>query len=165
MKVIRSAPLFAGLLLVLAGCATGTHYVPATGPGAQGYSEQQLEADRYSVSFTTGDNGTPALAGDYALLRAAESTLAHGGAWFRVTNRSGDVAPSRAPSFSFGVGGGSFGRGGGVGGGVGSTTAPSGARFTSTIEFVVGRGARPADPQAYDATEVADRLRARLPAG
>ena len=57
-----AAALCAGALcatLTLQACATGTHYTPAARPGAPGYSEQQIETDRWRVTFITGDGASP----------------------------------------------------------------------------------------------------------
>lgn len=150
--------------LVLGGCATGTHYVPAVRAGAPGFSEQQIEADRWRVDFVTGDGASPALAGDYALLRAAELTLGKGGEWFTVVDRGVAPVAPRGPRFSVGVGGADFGRRSAVGGGVG-TGFGGGAGAAASLEIVIGHGPRPGRPDAYDARAVSDRLRARLPQG
>lgn len=146
----------------LGGCATGTHYTPATRPGAPGFSEQQIEADRWRVGFVTGDGAS--LAGDYALLRAAELTLGRGGEWFTVVDRGVAPVAPRGPRFSVGVGGADFGRHSAVGGGVG-TGFGGGAGAAASLEIVIGHGPRPDRPDAYDARAVSDRLRTRLPQG
>ena len=44
-------PLSLTALLVLGACATATPYQAATESGARGYSEQQVESNRWQVSF------------------------------------------------------------------------------------------------------------------
>ncbi|MEJ0022205.1 MAG: hypothetical protein WDN76_01270 [Alphaproteobacteria bacterium] len=62
-----------GLVLVvalLAGCASPTAYMAAAKPGANGYSESQIESDRFRVTFRTAAGGAR-YAEDMALRRAA----------------------------------------------------------------------------------------------
>jgi hypothetical protein len=148
--------------LALAACATPTHYGPA-GPGsAVGYSELPLEPGRFRITFRGGSGGGPQLVSDYALLRAAELTLANGADWFQVANRSTDVGPPSGPAFSVGIGGASFGRHSALG--VGTSTGVGGdATYIATLEIVIGRGPKPDTPESYDARAVASSLRARLP--
>jgi hypothetical protein len=73
--------------LLLAGCETAATYGPSTGHGAPGYSDQQLTANRYRVTFT-GNSVTPrATVEDYLLLRSAEVTLNSGYHWFMFDTR------------------------------------------------------------------------------
>jgi hypothetical protein len=156
------------LIAALAACAsTPSVYAPAAGPDRPGFSETRIESDRYRVSYrgTGGDRG--ARVGDLALLRAAELTLANGYDWFAVTNRFDEArAGGGSPSVSVGVGGGSWGRhsGGGVGVGVGFPIGggESASLAQSTLEVRFGRGAKPADADAYDAREVQSTIRARM---
>ena len=150
--------------LALTACATPTHYGPAGSPRAVGYAEQPIEPGRFRVTFRGGSGAGPQQVSDYALLRAAELTLANGADWFQVASRSTDVGPPAGPSFSIGIGGGSFGRHSGVGGGV-ETGGGGEATYIATLEIVIGRGPKPDTPDSYDARAVAGSLRARLPMG
>ncbi|MGE3303254.1 MAG: hypothetical protein AB7M12_09090 [Hyphomonadaceae bacterium] len=146
-------------LLVLFACATPTAYGPAPRPGAPGYAETRIEADRYRVTFVAR-GGPPERAYDLALRRAAELTLQSGYDWFLVNQRYGERAGSGAgPRVSLGVGGTSFGghSATGVGAGVGFNLG-GGPPASATLEFRMGRGAKPADAAAYDAREVARAL-------
>lgn len=153
----------------LAACATTPVYAPATRPGAAGYSETQIEANRFFVTYRAPGAADDALLQDYALLRAADLTLANSRDWFWVDRRTVDSQSGRrgGPSVGVGVGGGSWGgRGGGgvsvgmnfpLGGGAG------GARATAaTLEIRFGQGAKPDAANAYDAHAIAANLRARL---
>lgn len=153
-----------GSALALAACATPTRYGPATSPRAVGYSEVAIEPGRFRIVFRGGSGGRPQLASDYALLRAAELTLANGGDWFQVANRSTDVGPPSGPAFSIGLGGASFGRHSALG--LGTSTGVGGdATYIASLEIVVGRGPKPDTPETYDARAVSSSLHARLPMG
>ena len=151
----------AASILVLGGCASLAPYGPQMGQGGQGYSEAPIESNRYRVTYNgVGDPGPVA---DYALLRAAELTLAKGYDWFEVTQRWTDGRPDPRggvrPSVSIGAGSGRYGgySSSGVGVGLGLNLTGPGATST-TLEVVMGRGAKPAGPQAYDAREVTRAL-------
>jgi hypothetical protein len=151
-----------GCALALSACATPTRYGPAMSGRGVGYSELPLEPGRFRITFRGGSGGGPQLVQDLALLRAAELTLANGGTWFQVANRSTDVGPPSGPAFSFGIGGASFGRHSALG--LGTSTAVGGdATYVADLEIVVGRGPKPDTPETYDARAVSDSLRARLP--
>ena len=103
---------------------------------------------------------------DFALLRAAELALAGGYEWFRVTARSLDAEEKGGVGVGAGFGGGNFGRRSGVSLGVGGDLGTIGARrfFTARLEVLFGSGAAPEDAEIYDATSVADSIRARIDA-
>jgi hypothetical protein len=142
----------------LAACATPapTRYAPAAGPQAVGFSEYRLEPGRYRITFRGGPGAPPDQVADYALLRAADLTLADGYDWFRVSDRSlRQAAPNNGPQFSIGIGGASFGRHSGVGLGVNkSFDTGGGASLAQSLEVVMGRGPAPQDADVYVAREV-----------
>ncbi|MGI9498414.1 MAG: CC0125/CC1285 family lipoprotein [Geminicoccaceae bacterium] len=77
--------LAAPLLLMLGACATETPYQP--GEGRYGYSEQQIEKDRYRVIFS-GNPSTPReTVQNYLLYRSAELTVQNGFDYFTVVDR------------------------------------------------------------------------------
>lgn len=79
---LASALLAASLL---AGCAQPTPYAAAV--NGKGYKEQQLETDRYRVSFA-GNSVTPReTVENYLLYRAAEVTLQSGYDRFRIVEQ------------------------------------------------------------------------------
>lgn len=157
-------------VLSLSACATAPTYTPATTMNGAGYSETQIEADRYFVTYRAPGQTEESLVHDYALLRAADLTLERGREWFWVDRRSFD-GESRAgrsgPTIGVGVGGGRWSGGGGsfgsvsigvpLGGGSGATVR------SATLEIRLGEGAQPDDPNAYDARAIATNLRARPP--
>ncbi len=87
LKTFRLAYLTSALLAasLIAGCTQPTPYAPAV--DGKGYKEQQLETDRYRVSFT-GNSATPReTVENYLLYRAAEVTLQSGHDHFRVVTQ------------------------------------------------------------------------------
>lgn len=156
--------LISAAALTLAACASMAPYGPATSPAAQGYAEQRIESDRWRVTYR--GQGDAAVVSDYALLRAAELTLAEGYDWFEVTQRWIDGrprAPGVSPSISIGGGSSRYGgyRSSGVGVGIGFNLG--GQTPTATVlEIRMGHGQRPSSPEAYDARGVRDAIRVRL---
>lgn len=159
-------PLIAAAGLALSACAGLAPYGPQTGPGGQGYVEQRIESNRFRVTFN--GVGAPGPVMDMALFRAAELTTAEGHDWFEMTQRWTDGRPDSAgglrPSVSMGAGSGRYGgrygsySSSGVGLGVGlNFSGPS--PTSTTLEVVMGDGARPDRPNAYDARGVQNSLR------
>jgi len=154
-------PLIAAAGLALSACASLAPYGPQMGAGGQGYVEQRIESNRFRVTYN--GVGAPGPVADYALLRAAELTLAQGYDWFEVTQRWTDgrldSAGGLRPSVGVGYGSSRYGgyRSSGVGVGVGlNFSAPS--PTSTTLEVVMGNGERPDRPNAYDASDVRDSL-------
>jgi hypothetical protein len=76
--------------LALAGCATPTPYQPLSASSPQrsgGYSELQLESDKWRVTFAGNTLTSRETVERYLLYRAAEVTLAQGNDWFEIVNR------------------------------------------------------------------------------
>ena len=79
--------LFMTALAVLLGACAATvndFYEPADSPGEYGYSEVQLDENRYRVSFTGDARTNDQAVRDLALMRAAELTDRENRDWFRV---------------------------------------------------------------------------------
>lgn len=174
--------------LALAGCETATPYQPLNAPGTHasgGYSDQQIEPNRWTVSFSGNDLTSRQTVERYLLYRAAELTLAQGYDWFtavdRNTERKTDYVGFDDPLYA-GWGGywgprwGLYRRGygwgygyGGFGGGFGRFGGPWGAgavdlqqvsRYTASAEILMGRGPKPeSDRRAFTARAVIDHLR------
>lgn len=164
--------------LVLSGCATETAYRPATGKGfyRTGYSERQVEADRWLVTFagnTVTDRDTVER---YLLYRAAELTLQNGYDYFVMVDRSTDrqAQTYSTPGMGFGFGGGwgpswrYYGRGFGWrswdpwfgdpfwGNNIDVRTVD---RYEASAELVMRKGTPSRDEvRAFNARDVADRL-------
>jgi hypothetical protein len=140
----------------LAACATEpTHFAPAPGPGAVGFSELRIEPDRYRVTFQGGPGAPEAQVQDYALLRAADLAVAGGYDWFRVVDRTIRQTGYGGSSVSLGFGGMSFGRHSATGVGVGTGFPLSGGpSLQASLEVLMGRGPRPSGADVYDARGV-----------
>ena len=159
-------PLVAAAGLALSACASLAPYGAQVSPGGQGYAEQRIETNRFRVTYN--GVGAPGPVADMALLRAAELTTSEGYDWFEVTQRWIDGRPDSAGGFrpSVGLGYGSSSYGGrygnystsGVGLGVGLNFSGPSATST-TLEVLMGRGARPDRPEVYEARAVQDNLR------
>ncbi len=148
--------------MALSACASLAPYGPQRGPNGQGFIEQRIESDRFRVTYN--GVGAPGPVADFALLRAAEVTTENGYDWFEVTQRWIDGRPDGAggvrPSVSVGAGTGRYGGWSSSGVGVGLGLNFSGPSPTSTtLEIIMGRGARPDRPQVYDARSVQSSLR------
>ena len=154
--------LVSGLLaLALAACASPpTVYQPAATASAMGWRETKIENDRYRVSFrSNADLRGPAVE-DMALRRAAEITQRDGYQWFRVVNRSNEqVGGYNRGGTSVGVGGSSGSYGSSVGVGIGLNLSPDTRQYEAVLEILLGKGAKPDDPQAYDAQAILSRTR------
>ncbi|MBB4084946.1 CC0125/CC1285 family lipoprotein [Sphingomonas carotinifaciens] len=175
------AALTAGTLLV-AGCATETTYRPATGSGfyATGYSDRQIEPNRFLVSFAGNTVTARDTVERYLLFRAAELTLANGYDYFVMADRDTQLR-SRTYSNPTAFGGGFGGFGGGLwgpmwrfhgagfgwrswdpfwggpwGGGVDIRTVD---RYEATAEVVMRKGPIPRDNlRAFDARAVVNSI-------
>ncbi len=157
--------LIAASALVLSACASLAPYGPQQSARGQGFSEQRIESNRFRVTY----NGVGAIGpvADRALFRAAQLTVDQGYDWFEVTQRWIDGRPDSAggvrPSVSIGAGSSRYGGYSASGVGVGLGFDLSGPQPTSTtLEIVMGRGAKPERPDAYDARRVQDAIRNRL---
>jgi hypothetical protein len=161
-----AAALVGVLGLLLAACAGApTPYQQAR--DGYGYGDQQIEENRYRVSFAGNSVTTRQTVEDYLLYRAAELTVQTGHDWFEVSDRNTVQEYSGyggSPEMGVGYGGGSgfgvglsfpvFGGGGGAG------------RYTAHMEIVAHDGERPQDnADAYDAFSVISRLQPKVLAG
>lgn len=63
---------------VLSGCMTATPYQPVTSSSSGGYSDQQIEENRFQVSFRGNSLTSRETVERYLLFRAAELTLQRG---------------------------------------------------------------------------------------
>ena len=78
--------------LMLAGCMTETTYRPAVGQGfsREGYSDRQIEANRWQVSFSGNTMTSRDTVERYLLFRAAELTVQQGYDYFIMADRDTD---------------------------------------------------------------------------
>lgn len=142
--------------LLVAACATSGSYGPADGPGDVGYSEQQIETNRFRVTYRAGD---AIAAEDGALRRAAEVTLEEGYDYFTVVARATDRERARSDGARVGVSGRTGGYGGGVGIGVSVPIGGRDGRVAVRLEIVMGKGTKLVDPDTYDAADLLSRMR------
>ena len=176
-RLVRPALILVAAGALLAACATATPYGPAGQGSRYGYSEQQVERDRYRVTFSGNSVTSREQVEMGLLLRAAELTVQNGGDWFTTVNRATDVDsrytamsnPMSAryrywsPYWRY------------YRGGIWTSANPFWDRdvdihridrFEASTEIVVGRGAKPAsDPNAFDARDVVQNLSGRVPRG
>jgi hypothetical protein len=155
----------AGLLalLALAGCAASpTPYQPAA--NGYGFSQQQIEGNRYRVTFAGNGDTSLDTVRNYMLYRAAEVTVESGHDYFVVVDQNTQSTTTYrgtgSTPFGFGTG---FRGDGGFGVGFSSFSAYPDDSFTSWADIVVGDGAKPSgDVNAYDARDVLQRLDATI---
>ena len=164
----------AAAALTLAACGTATPYQPlARGSAVSGgYSEVQVEPNRFRVTFSGNSLTSRETVETYLLYRSAELTLAQGYDWFaladRYTNRDSETYADPI---------GYYGRFGGYWGpswryyrgGAWANWGPYGrdpffdvhtvTSYEATAEIQMGHGAKPADDRhAFDAHAVTANL-------
>jgi hypothetical protein len=152
--------LIAAAALALAACATTpTVYGPAPAADAMGYREQRIETGRYRVSFRANADLKGPQVEDLALRRAAEIAQANGAAWFQVVSRFTEQVGGRAGGgTSLGLGGSTGSSGSGVGVGLGIDLSPDSRQYETTLEILLGQGAKPAgDGNVYDVASILAR--------
>ena len=152
--------LAAALVVAISACAPKpTPYQPAS--EGYGYTQQQIEGNRFRVTFS-GNSATPLdTVRNYMLYRAAEATVESGHDYFVVVDQNTQSTTTYRGSGStpFGFGSGFRSGGGGVGVGFSSFTAFPDDSFTSWADIVVGDGPKPAgNLNAYNARDVLSQL-------
>lgn len=162
LRTTRAAML--ALALGGAACGTPTPYQPAV--DGDGYAEQPLETNRYRISFA-GNSLTPReTVENYLLYRAAEVTLAGGHDYFLVVERDTERSTTyhtTVTGFDGHPGIHSFRHFHAHGfGGFATATARPRDRYRAFANILVGKGAKPAEPDAYDARDVLKRLAPRI---
>ncbi len=110
--------LIAASAAILAACATATPYQAASEKSYDGYSSQQIENNRFNVSFAGNSLTDKETVETYLLHRAAELAVENGYDYFSVANEDTErntrivSTPSYYGSgFGSGFGGSSFRRG------------------------------------------------------
>lgn len=168
---------FAGGLavLALAACAEPTPYAPRTADNSTGYSDQQLAANRYRITFTGNSVTSRETVENYLLLRAAEVTQSAGYSKFVFDTRDTKANTSyRSYSdypyysyFGYPYGGyGGYGYGYGYGGhgyggyGYGDSYSRPITRYQAYAEIVVLSDAEAkTESRAMSASDVVAHLR------
>jgi len=156
--MVPKLALVTAVLVGLGACAVPTLYQPAA--GGYGYAQQQIESNRFRVSFAGNSLTARETVENYLLYRAAEIALAQGGDYFVVVGRDTEARASYDSGFG-GHGGYGYDWGYryprsayvGLGGGRPIT------EYRAYADIVVYRGRKPAtEPNAYDARDVMARL-------
>jgi len=158
--------LSAAACLYLAGCAsTAGIYGPATGSNL-GYSNTQLEQDRFRVSYTSRDAYESK---DFALLRAAEIARNEGYSHFKIIGGEAHNNGPNAIGTNIGFG---FGSGRGRGGFNRSSVSVNlfdlgrtlqGSKATETIEVILLNSVNENDPAVFSAQEIIQNIAPRNP--
>ncbi|MEP3655466.1 MAG: hypothetical protein ABJO36_11275 [Litorimonas sp.] len=151
---LLSPALSAAAILLLAGCASSPK---AFGPAYNsdfGYTNTQIEQDRFRVSYTSRDGLE---ARDFALLRAAQIADNEGYSHFRIVNGGTyDNGPRSGISTGIGIGlgGGRYNRSG-INLGVRDLgRALEGDKVTEEIEVILLPTNVPNDPSVFSAQSV-----------
>ena len=132
---LKTTGLFLLASLALAACTTATPYQEANKRG-QGFSEFQLEQNKYRIVFS-GNASTPiTTVENYLLYRAAEVTLNKGHDYFIVSDENVNtmrIFRTRGTTF----GGSRFGFHRGFGTGIASTSLSTRERQEFTVSAII----------------------------
>ena len=152
MKFPRN-PLMVVAALLASACVTTTPYQPLE--GGEGYSEQRIESNRYTVRFF-GNAQTPRqTVENYLLYRAAELTLANGYDYFVVADQSTEAQTSYYQSFSGGFGFGRYWWGPRIG----TDIITPEVEYEADMTILMHKGSKKGgDPKAFDAHDVQKNL-------
>lgn len=88
--------------LTLGACASSPSYVAADSADDYGHYSRKIAENRYRVNFNGHRRASLQETRDYALLRAAELTLAEGYEWFQIVDRESATTETREPELGFG---------------------------------------------------------------
>lgn len=165
-RPVRALGAFVGLILIsLSACVPNpTPYQPATGKSRYGFTEQQIEENRFRITFT-GNADTPRQMVENALLyRAAELTKARGYDYFVIVTQDTEVTTRYRSDFDAYPGYGFYrhnwpwyGPGYGVGGGY-STTYPI-TNYSAYADIFMMKGKKDMmDAKAFSADDVLAKL-------
>ena len=166
--MLRTLPVIS-LAAFLASCAGGpTPYAPA-GDSRYGLTEQQVESDRFRISFSGNSLTDRDTVETYLLYRAAELTLDQGYDYFRLAQRdteSNTRVMGSAGYDRFGLRYRYFHPAHGWYGHYdpfwNDVNLREVTRYEAMAEIVLGRGAVPETPDAFNAREVLANLGPRV---
>ncbi|MCH2393784.1 MULTISPECIES: YgdI/YgdR family lipoprotein [Oceanibaculum] len=153
--------MVAGLALLVAACAQPTPYKPRL-DSSTGFSEQQIEGNRFRVTFYGNDVTPRETVENYLLYRAAELTLQRDGDHFvlvekdieRITDYHGNAGWPGGYSVYGSRWPGSYGYGMGW-----STNSYAQNRYRAYADILIFKGRTPKDdPKSYDARTVIEQL-------
>lgn len=166
------------LAVALAGCTTATPYQPLQGgrQASGGYADEQIEANRFRVTFSGNSMTSRETVERYLLYRAAELTRQRGFDWFVMADRDTEKRSRTVVDRPFSAG--AYGYWGPAwryyGRGYGwrhwdpfwgdpfwdrTVDVRTIDRYEAMAEIVMGRGPKPADNlRAFSAAEVLANL-------
>lgn len=152
------------LVLLVAACAKPTPYQPEK--GGFGYAEQQIEGNRFRVTFRGNYITSLDTVEIYLIYRAAALTVQTDNDYFEVTNRATDKSTRYYSTYNGFAPFGYYRRGfhnRGFGTGfVTGTTRPIN-EYEASMDILVFQGAKPRGAEnAYDARDVLQRLGPRI---
>jgi hypothetical protein len=136
-----------------------TPYQPAV--EGYGYSDQQIEENRYRVTFAGNHLTAADTVQNYLLYRAAELTLDHGYDYFTVVDRNLDRSTTYWGTADPNFGAGYWTHSGNFVSGLGLSTYSARPidSYTAYADVVMFKGQKPADEvNAYDARSVLRQL-------
>ena len=99
MRPARRISTIVAAALLLAACATPAAYQPRQGGSGTGYSDEQLAANRWRVTFTGNSATKRQTVENYLLLRAAEVALKTGYHWFVFDSRDTEAKTTYQSDF------------------------------------------------------------------
>lgn len=166
-RIVLIAALFS-----LTACASSPRYVAADSAGDYGHYSRKISENRYRVNFNGNRRTDLQDTRDYALLRAAELTLAKDFEWFQIIDRETATTESTSyrPHTGFG-----YERGWYVQRNCGLVSCSQSVRpatyttwhvdsgrpeerHSHSIEIVMGKGEMPEDGNYYDAKAVVNAI-------
>lgn len=150
---------------VASACTGASLYAPVPERGRYGYSQQQLEQDRFRVSFAGNSLTDLTTVENYVLYRSAEVTVENGGDWFEVVGGSNETERQFRgfggvnTGFNYTFFHPRFGAFGFYDPFFNDVNIREITRYDVSAEIVIGMGDKPADtPRAYNAHDVIDNL-------
>ncbi|HXI87110.1 MAG TPA: hypothetical protein VNH64_06600 [Parvularculaceae bacterium] len=168
--MMRKSAMAAIAALALAACVSATPYQPASQGRGYGFSEQQIEQNRYRITFRGNSSTTREMVENALLYRAAELTVQNGYDYFLVEERNTEANKSYSteayPAFYGHYG---FGHPGfccafpyyafGWGWAPYDSYTREYTRYSAVAYVVMMKGQKPTEnPQAFDAREVMKNL-------
>ena len=132
-------PVAIAALALLGACATATPYQAAMDSSSRGYSEQQIENNRFRVQFSGNSLTDRKTVETYLLYRAAELTKLNGYDHFRVVHRDTDPFWPRWGYYDPYWGPAQY---------------RESTRYMASAEILMGKGPKPDDAAYFDADQV-----------
>lgn len=165
MRTALRFSVVAAAALLLAACETPTTYHPSQEPGGYGYSDEQLAANRYRVTFTGNSATRRDTVENYLLLRAAEVALKAGYHYFEFDTRDTEAKTTYQSDFMGWPGWRGYGwywhswPYGGFGAGAGDVTTRPITKYEAYAEVILLTDEQAKrEPRSINAQEVLDHV-------